>query len=107
AQGGQYTIDIAGNVTYKPPSPGFVGQDTVVYTMKQTGTTLIAGANIIINVGTVPSNVYAKIVKRNIVTTSSNESGEIWIDFYSDPAGTIPYDVTALGLTINVEERRR
>ena len=53
--------------------------------------------------------VFAKIVKRNVETSNGIgdhfESGEVWIDFFSNPAGTIPIDVTGLSLTVNARER--
>jgi hypothetical protein len=61
-----------------------------------------------ISVGTSASGVFAKQV--NITTNTTNNpsysytGGEIWIYFYSNPAGTIPLDITSLGLTVNVND---
>lgn len=90
AQGGSYTIDTAGIVTYTPPSSSFTGTDTFPYEIFG----VIGGPNIsalvTVNVGVVTSVIYVKKVVRNL----SGSYGEMWIDFFSNPGGTVPYNAT-------------
>lgn len=106
---GSYSIDASGNITYTPPSSTFNGKDYFQYTIKDAANTRTATATAYISVGNTPSGVFAKIVLRNTVGyggggNSSSMSGEVWIDFFGDPAGTQPLDITSLGLTINYRQ---
>jgi hypothetical protein len=101
--GGTYSINAAGVVTYQPVSLTYSGQDYFDYTVSDG--TLTDTGRVFINVGTVDPNVYAKIVQRNVVvlsgTYSSHIQGEVWIDYFADAAGTVPIDVTSRSLTVN------
>jgi hypothetical protein len=106
--GGSYSIDAAGNISYTPPSSSYSGQDYFDYQIEETGGGDIITGRAYINVGTGAANVYAKLVYRNEVTYNNdygyNTSGEVWVDFFSNPAGTIPYDISALSLMININD---
>lgn len=112
--GGLYTIDAAGNVTYKPPTSSFSGADTFTYNIRETPNGILVSATVTINVASAagggggnpsnPQTVYAKIVLRNYEPGYTN-SGEVWIDFFSNPAGNIPLDVTANPFTANFNKR--
>ncbi|HYC27602.1 MAG TPA: Ig-like domain-containing protein [Chitinophagaceae bacterium] len=106
--GGSFNINTAGIVQYTPPSSAYVGTDTFTYQVNEAGGTSTT-QTVTIHVGTVATTVYAKVVKRNTSTSQGTiftlESGQIWLEFFSDPAGTIPYDISALNLTINYEKK--
>lgn len=114
-QSGTIDIDVDGIVTYLPPSPAFTGLDTFVYTMENSGTSVTATATINFNVSNVLNNIYAKIVIRNAYETIGNPAGdprfggqffgEVYIDYFSNPQGSITYDVSGLGLTVNIRKR--
>lgn len=111
ANGGTYSIDAAGIITYLPPSPTWEGSDTILYTVTETGPdplTAISFATIVVG-GLLPGNastVYVKTVIRNWRRDSVGYYGEVWLEFYSDAAGTNPVDVTGIGLTINVRKQK-
>lgn len=104
--GGSYSITAAGVVSYTPPSSSYAGTDWFNYNMREVSGVTTVQAKVTINVGSASMGVFAKIVLRNFVNSSgafnSYQSGEVWIDFYSNPAGTLPIDVTGLNLTVNV-----
>ena len=116
--GGTISIDVAGKVTYQPPTAETAGvTDTFTYTVKESGgaTPLSSTAkiNIAISSTTDPTGkVYVKITQRNISRSASGTfftgwfytHGEEWLEFYQDAAGTIPKDVSGLGLVINVRK---
>jgi hypothetical protein len=113
-KGGTYNIDAAGIITYRPPSGAFTGVDNFIYTVTETSgaTPLTALAVVYITVGsgiTGPTGiVYVKQTVRNSQTIllslfSRQDNGEVWLEYYSDAAGTQPLDVTGLGLTVNVD----
>lgn len=103
--GGTYSINDAGTVTYTPPNSDYIGADTFIYSIQETGGGTPVDAIVTINVGVFSGNVFAKIVYRNMQYTNepgySQAIGEVWIDFFNNPAGTQVIDVTALGLTFN------
>jgi len=103
--GGAYTIDAAGIITYTRPSSSFNGADSFTYQLEQASTPTGVFGTVNINVGATPSGVYAKLVYRNTVglpsAYGSSLNGEVWIDFFADPSGTVPLDVTAYALTVN------
>ncbi|MES2457204.1 MAG: Ig-like domain-containing protein [Bacteroidota bacterium] len=98
--GGTFEIDSDGFIIYTPPSSIYTGADTFTYEIRKTPDGTPVTATVTINVGTVSTSIYAKIVGRNF-NVSYTDVGEIWIDFFSNPAGTIPIDISAFGLTIN------
>ena len=104
-QGGTYSINAAGIVQYTPPSSSFNGQDTFTYNIREVGGTTTVQATVRVIVGGAPIGVFAKLVLRNSVATGvpNNESyeGEYWIDFFSNPTGTAPLDITPYNLQIN------
>lgn len=108
--GGAFDIDIAGIVTYTPPSSVYSGIDFFDYDMQEVGGAVTVTARVYINVGAVSGNIYAKIMLRNVETitgpNSSITTGEVWIDFYTNPATSQPIDITGMGLTINYNEHQ-
>lgn len=108
AKGGTFTINSAGIVQYTPPNSGFTGNDSFSYSIREVGGSTTVSAVVNIKVGDGASGVFAKLVTRNYIYSNaanySHSEGEIWVDFFSNPAGTIPIDVTGMGLTINVQD---
>ena len=108
AAGGAYSISAAGVVQYTPPSSSYAGTDSFNYNMREVGGATTVTAKVTINVGSASMGVFAKIVMRNEVHFSNGVnslySAEVWIDFFSNPAGTLPMDVTGLALTVNVHK---
>lgn len=105
-KGGNVTITAAGKVSYKPPTAGYIGEDSYVYTA--TDGTTPQTATIYFTVGTpvVATTVYVKKSLRNIVVHQLPNGGEystaeVWATWYSDAAGTIPVNVSGLGLVLN------
>lgn len=110
-QGGSVVLNSDGSLVYTPPT-GFVGIDSVNYTVSN-GTGTDTG---IINFRVLP-DIYVKIqtveTANEIEHTLCSESGIIetgWITknkftlfFYSNSAGTTPFDVTSLGLVVNIK----
>lgn len=98
--GGAYTLDSAGNVHYLPPSTGYRGIDTFNYTVSDGINT--ATATVHISVG-LASSVFVFVRFQNVIITDGpNVNGEVWLNFYSDPTGSMPVDVTSAGLEISV-----
>lgn len=103
--GGHFTINTGGLVTFKPVSNTYTGRDYFSYTI--TDGTRTATAIFYINVGTYYAGVFAKLDFRNITTVlatghpSGHTDGEVWLSFYSDSTCTTPLDVTSLALTFN------
>jgi hypothetical protein len=108
AQGGTYSINAAGNITYTPPSSSFNGQDSFDYEIQEVGGGTPVSATVYVNVGVAVSNVYCRLVIRNFSMASGNylftSNGEIWVDFFTDPTGTNPIDVTSLALTLKMKK---
>lgn len=104
-EGGTYSITALGIVSYTPPSSIFVGQDYFDYEIQEVGGNTTVTARVYINVGSVTGNIYAKLVLRNVQTITgqytSITTGEVWIDFFSNPSNNQQIDMTGLGLTIN------
>lgn len=102
AQGGTFTIDTNGIITYQPIHSSFAGPDSFTYQLHAVGDPRMVTGNVTINVGVAPNLnfYYVKQVVRNRydfnLGTSSYSEGEIWLDFFKDAAGTIPFDITAL-----------
>ena len=109
---GHYSINASGIITYRPPSSVFYGRDYFTYTFRDQAHTRSVTAKAYIVVGTAPAGVFAVIVLRNLYDSGgaggdTSESGEVWIDFFSDAGGANPLDVTALGLTVNYRQREQ
>lgn len=102
-QGGTYSIDAAGIVVYTPPSTSFVGQDDFDYQIRETPSGTPVTAKVYINVGAAVK-VYAKLVIRNITGSDTNQAGDVWVDFFKDPAGISPVDVTGMGIIVSVDQ---
>ena len=106
--GGTFSIDIAGIITYLPPSSVYQGQDYFDYEIQEVGSMVTVTARVYINVGTVASAIYCRI--QTVITSESHGPyndliiGERWIHYYADPAGTLPVDVTALAITFEVDQ---
>lgn len=108
--GGTYSITADGNVTYTPPSSGYVGQDFFDYEITEAGGGLTATGRVFINVGTASNNgfVFVRLEEVDVSQFSSgyvgNASGQRRARFYSDPAGTQSINPAALNLTLNIRE---
>lgn len=109
ASGGTYTISANGAFTYVPAS-GFTGNESITYTATN-GAGGTATATIAVKV--LPP-VYVRFVTTNqrtiqniIHCPNATKGGFISYAtyiayFYQDSAGTIPFDTTGLGITLNV-----
>lgn len=113
AQGGTVEIFSNGNFNYTPPVD-FVGDDSFDYTIEDDNSNTATGTATIEVFNT--STVYVSMDVENENSTDKyltcdeepNIVGyEILVDllfrFYSDPAGTIPLDITGYSLTINID----
>lgn len=116
AQGGELSLAADGTPTYLPPSSIFTGTDTITYEIQEVALpNLSASAVIIIIVvgeDTGPGmNIYLRIVDIDIevLTTSTIQrvSGKRYVYFYSDPAGTVPLDLTGQGISFEVVQTHR
>lgn len=119
AQGGTVSIDADGIVTYEPPTALFVGQDYYDYDMRNVGSATTVTARIYFNVRQTVVNVYAKVVLKNVkyesqfqnilgikVKIGNYTTADVYIEFYSDPLGTVPLDVKGLALDIDYRRTR-
>ena len=106
-KGGSYTVSIAGIVTYTAPSASYIGQDWVDYQMKIVGANAAVTARMFFNIGTGIGGVFIKLVYRNLINSTSgygsSSTSEVWIDFFSDPVGNNPLDVSSLNITFNMQ----
>lgn len=118
SNGGAYSIDKFGIVTYTPPSGTWVGIDLFPYTITELGAgALTATGNIYVFVLPVVSaaTVYVKVAARNGHRTVKSLSAfndryqyfeQVYLEFFSDAAGTVPVDVTGIGVTILVRRTK-
>jgi hypothetical protein len=110
SQGGSVTIQTNGQFSYTPPS-NFSGSDTFTYTVSNGSGTAVGTVTI-----NVLPTIYARMVQTNTQTLpyyvvcsgSQRETGtktvkDIYVYFYSDSGGTVPFDTTGLGLTLNIK----
>ncbi|HVZ95407.1 MAG TPA: Ig-like domain-containing protein [Chitinophagaceae bacterium] len=109
--GGTYSIDEDGYVTYTPPTAEYTGIDSFIYTITETGTGgLSATGTVYINVTAViqPITVYVKLDYRSrsvsLQGLKSTWYEQVYLEFFSDAAGSIPMDVTGIGLNIFVRK---
>lgn len=111
--GGTYAITSAGIITYTPPNSAYTGTDTFTYQLRRVGETGTVSAKVNIKVGTTQSVIlfYVKIAYRNtniVKGRSFNESsGEIWMEFYKDAAGTTPINISAFAKQISYSKTTR
>src|SRR6185437_15782046 len=97
-----YAIDKDGIVTvYNTPATNT--QLNFTYWIKNPDGALASSAKVYINFGDGPQAIYVKWVFKNVVTTSTQSSGDAWWGFFSDPACTIPVDITAFVITISAQ----
>lgn len=95
-----YSVDINGMVTISNAPVNMVGKQSFDYQIHNPGSDTYVTGHVFINFGEGPQAVYVIWVFKNKVTTSSQTTADAWFGFFSDPACTIPVDITALGLTI-------
>lgn len=111
SQGGSATVNSNGSFIYTPPN-GFTGSDTFTYQAQNSGGQPGNTATVTINV--LP-NIYVRFVKADeIVEFLEIECGfgpepggqinraQYVASFFQDSAGTVPYNVTGLGLVLNI-----
>ena len=106
-RGGIFAIDINGIVTFTPNFSQFVNSDFFTYVISQTDLlSLQDSATVYIkrsftSGGSSNNIVYVKTVLRNVTHNFEsglrNNYGEVWLEFYSDAAGSSPMDVTGMG----------
>jgi hypothetical protein len=107
--GGSITIAADGSFTYTPLT-GFTGIDTVNYTITDSSAGTDTGT-ISFNIG---GTVYVKAITDDIKTGLVSEScdgnmtyvgdyetRDFRVQFFSDAAGTIPMNVTGMGIVLN------
>lgn len=106
AQGGNVVINTDGTFTYTPPN-NFTGIDSFEYTVSNAN----GSATGIVEISVLPM-IYVKMTTDDL-TTIGHAGQPSWIKtrdyilwFYSDSAGTIPFDVTGLKFQVNVKEYR-
>ena len=104
ANGGTVQIFADGNFTYTPPN-GFTGIDQFNYTVHNPN-----GASVGIAKISVLPLIYVKLTT-NDNTISGNVGNHFYIkkkdyilNFYSDSAGTIPFNVTGLNFKVKINE---
>lgn len=111
--GGSYAIDIAGLIAYTPPSSSYSGVDSFVYNIQNVGGATTVPATVTITVGTGStgggggtSGVYVRLGWQNVITNGggTHVTGDRVLFFFSDSAGSIPLDVTGLGIVFNFRE---
>ena len=111
AHGGSATLNADGSFTYVPPA-GFTGTDTWVY----QATNGAGGTDDSTVTVTVFPPLFIRMVKTNqnyeTVVDDCSQGPEVlgdrtradyFVYFYSNSAGTVPFDVTGLGLVVNVQ----
>lgn len=102
-----FQVDAAGMIIISNGTIDMTGSQSFDYHIKETGGTDIVTGKVYVNFGNGPQAIYIKVVQRN-VTEQSNpfqtvRTGEVWLDFFSDPACTVPIDLTAYGMIINAK----
>lgn len=107
AQGGNVVINTDGTFTYTPPTD-FTGIDSFEYTVSNTN----GSATGIVEISVLPM-IYVKMTTNDLTTTghagqpSWTKTQDYIIWFYSDAAGTIPFNVTGLNFQVNIKEYRQ
>ncbi len=105
--GGAFSINALGIIQYTPVNSGYTGNDYFDYQIRQVGGSTLVTGRVHITVG-IFNYVFAKIVIRNFssdVQLNENKTfGDVWVDFFSNSAGTTPVDITAQALTISLTD---
>ena len=108
AAGGTYAVNLAGNVTYTPPSALYNGVDYFYYACRDVVQPSLADAaqvRILVGNVTLGSVTYVKLVERNHRETNNGSIQELFGDFYlqfwADPAATIP-KIPSPSISVNV-----
>lgn len=106
--GGTFSLEADGTLYYLPPSSVFVGDDHFEYEIFETPSGDPVPGDIYVHIGGILGNIYGKVVQRNMQSSGSGYEnttyGEVWLDFFSDPSGSVPVDVTSLNITFNVNQ---
>lgn len=104
ANGGTVQIFADGNFTYTPPN-GFTGIDQFNYTVHNPNGSKIGLAKI-----SVLPQIYVKLVTSDLKINGHisdqvySESKDYTLYFYSDSAGTIPFNVSGFGFRVIINE---
>jgi hypothetical protein len=107
AKGAVWSIDREGKITFTTQFQNWTGNDQFNYQIHEIGSTEYVTGTVFITVGNGPQQVFVKWVMRNQNIQSTYTWAEAWLDFFSDPACTIPVDITSLGLTISATEETK
>lgn len=99
--GGTYDINASGIVSYTPSSSNFQGQDYFDYDIRKVGGITTVTARCYINVGNETTFVYAKMTTKR---HSSSDIYDFYLQFFSNPQGTSPLDVTSKNITFNYQK---
>lgn len=97
-----YTIDAQGIVTFQTKFYSITNAYFDYQIREAGGSNWVTGrANITVGSNT---TIYVRAAQRNVVETTGGgdviRDGEVWLEYYSDPAGTVPVDVSSYNLTI-------
>lgn len=113
AQGGTVSITSDGLFTYNPPA-NFTGTDTFNYTVNNPNGSAVG----LVTINVLP-DIYVRLTRFNLTREeealycgnppvqsvgSINWHADYRLDFYSDAGGTIPFDVTGLGFSVNIRQ---
>jgi hypothetical protein len=99
-QGGTYSINAAGIVSYLPPSGVFLGQDFFTYQIRKVGGTITSTATCFINSATTIVPVFVKLI-----TEGTDPDSTVYIRFFTDNTATTALDVTGFGININYKQK--
>jgi len=98
-----FQVDVNGKVIISGAPIDMTGRQTFDYQIHNPGSDQYVTGHVFVTFGNGPQAVFAKFVMRNLKNSSLTTTGEAWIDYFSDPACTVPVNVSALGLTINAK----
>ena len=111
--GGNVAINADGTFTYDPPL-NFTDSDTFTYTVGNGNGFSTATVTIVVIPTIYVKLVQSNVTRRNVQITCgeppvTNTCGFGWtcdytVYFYSDAAGTIPYNVTGLNFKVNINQ---
>lgn len=102
-KGAVWTIDAAGFVTFKPANVAITGDDKFVYYIRNVGGTTLVAATVHIKVGDGVRQIFVRWGLRNIQNAPPVEYAEGWLEYFSDPACTVPFNISAFGITVNAK----
>lgn len=113
-QGGAVVIYADGTFDYVPPST-FIGKDTFTYEVSNGAGTDIGTVTI-----NVMPNIYVRMDREDYKYTpitincggfmqpgGEQETSDYRLSFYSNPGGTVPFDVAGLGLKVSLNQGYR